>query len=323
MTATDDGAGALPEAIVDGVNIGVVVVDRSCTIVRWNRFMALHSGVSTDAAVGENLFSVCPELPRQWLEQKIRRVFLLRHYAFTSWQQRPYLFRFPHNRPATAGLVDAMHQDCTFIPIKNDDQEVTHVCITVMDVTDTCIYELRMRQAMDELQEMSNRDPLTEIVNRRHLEDRLRTEFARSRRHDQPLSVIMFDIDHFKPVNDRHGHMAGDEVLRELVRRVTPSLREEDICGRYGGEEFTVILPNTDLPAAVVAAERVRRIVGDQAIECSVGPVTVTVTLGVAHLHSALDNHEILLDAADQALYRGKTHGRNCVMTLEDAEPRR
>lgn len=323
MTATGDGDCALPEAIVHGVNVGVVVVDPEYTIVRWNRFMAVHSGIGPDAALGRNLFSVCPELPQRWLEQKLRRVFVLRHYAFTSWQQRPYLFRFPHNRPATAGLVEAMRQDCTFIPIKNDAQEVTHVCITVMDVTDTCIYELRMRQAMGELEEMSNRDPLTGIFNRRHLEDRLRTEFARSRRHEHALSVVMFDIDYFKPVNDRYGHMAGDEVLRELVRRVTGSLREEDICGRYGGEEFTVILPNTDLPAAVVAAERLRGIVADKPVECSAGTVTVTITLGVAHLHPALDNHDILLDAADQALYRGKSQGRNRVMTLEDSGPRR
>jgi len=310
----------LLEFIVDRVNVGLLVVDEQHTIARWNHFMAMHSGIPAEQALGSNLFELFPELPQRWVRQKLRSVFLLKNYAFTSWEQRPYLFRFPHNRPATASSVDCMRQNCTFIPIKDSNDAVTHVCITVMDVTDTCIYQLQVQEAMHNLKEVSMRDPLTGIFNRGHIEAQLRKEFARSRRHETPLSVILFDIDRFKEVNDSFGHMAGDEVLRGVVTRTVEAVREEDICGRYGGEEFTVVLPDTDLASARVVAERLRRTIADGPISTTSGAIDVTVTLGVAQLHDSMLTHEVLLDTADQALYRGKESGRNKVVVTEQAE---
>lgn len=223
------------------------------------------------------------------------------------------MFRFPHNRPATVAAVDCMRQDCTFIPIKDGDDRVTHVCITVMDVTDTCIYQMQLQDAMNTLEEISAYDPLTGVFNRGHVESRLRDEFARSHRHDSDLSVILFDIDHFKRVNDTYGHMAGDEVLGEVADRVTGALRKEDVFGRYGGEEFTVILPDSDLAAARIVAERLRHCIAARPIATSAGPVEITITLGVCQLHPDIATHEMLLDRADQALYRGKAGGRNGV----------
>ncbi len=308
----------LLEVIVDRVNVGVLVVDERFAVARWNRFMAMHSGIAPLEALGRDLFELFPDLPRRWLTQKLRSVFLLGNYAFTSWEQRPYLFRFPHNRPATAASVDCMRQDCTFIPIRDATDRVTHVCITVTDVTDACIYQMQLLDAMRRLEEMSVRDALTGIFNRGHIEARLRDEVARSRRHGDPLSVILLDVDDFKRVNDRHGHKAGDTVLREVVRRITGNLRQHDVCGRYGGEEFTVVLPGTDLPSARVVAERLRRAVACQAVETSAGPIKLSITLGVAQLDPDTIDHEMLLDRADRALYQGKRAGRDRVMTAAD-----
>ncbi|MDN3518868.1 diguanylate cyclase [Aquisalimonas lutea] len=318
MNHPDGDSRDLLESIVDRVNVGVLVVDAHYTVVRWNRFMAMHSGLAADDVLGRDLFTVFPDLPRRWLTQKLRGVFLLKNYAFTSWEQRPYLFRFPHNRPATTAVVDCMRQDCTFIPIKDGDNHVTHVCITIMDATDTCIYQIQLREAMDSLEKSSARDPLTGIFNRGHIESRLRDEFARSHRHDSDLSVILFDIDHFKRVNDLHGHMAGDEVLCEVANRVAGALRKEDVFGRYGGEEFTVVLPDSDLAAARVVAERLRHCIAARPIVTSAGAVDVTVTLGVCRRHPDIATHETLLNRADQALYRGKAGGRNGVFLYED-----
>ena len=141
----------LLEFIVDRVEVGIFAVDREFRIVLWNRFMASHSQHPEEAVVGKNLFDCFPELPRKWLERKIESVFILKNYAFTSWEQRPFLFRFHHNRPITGG-VDAMRQNCTFLPQKNRSGEVELVCITLVDFTDTAMFQNRLTEAIAELE---------------------------------------------------------------------------------------------------------------------------------------------------------------------------
>lgn len=141
----------LLEFIVDRVEVGIFAVDREFRIVLWNRFMASHSQHPEEAVVGKNLFDCFPELPRKWLERKIESVFILKNYAFTSWEQRPFLFRFHHNRPITGG-VDAMRQNCTFLPQKNRSGEVELVCITLVDFTDTAMFQNRLTEAITELE---------------------------------------------------------------------------------------------------------------------------------------------------------------------------
>lgn len=113
--------------------------------------MASHSAQPAKAVVGRNLFNCFPELPQKWLERKIESVFILKNYAFTSWEQRPFLFRFHHNRPITGG-VDAMRQNCTFLPHKNGDGEVDLVCITLVDFTDTAMFQTRLTEVIAELE---------------------------------------------------------------------------------------------------------------------------------------------------------------------------
>ena len=140
----------LLEFLVDRIEIGVFVVDKDYRVVLWNRFMALHSQHAAEAVVGKSLFESFPELPRKWLARKIDSVFVLGNYAFTSWEQRPFLFRFNHNRPITGG-VDAMRQNCALIPQKNDRGDVELVCITLSDFTDTAMYQNRLNDLIDQL----------------------------------------------------------------------------------------------------------------------------------------------------------------------------
>lgn len=140
----------LLEFLVDRIEIGVFVVDKDYRIVLWNRYMALHSQRDAEAIVGNNLFECFPELPQKWLARKIDSVFVLGNYAFTSWEQRPFLFSFNHNRPITGG-VDAMRQNCTLIPQKNDGGDVELVCITLADFTDTAMYQNRLNELIDQL----------------------------------------------------------------------------------------------------------------------------------------------------------------------------
>lgn len=138
--------------IVDRIEVGVFAVDRDFRIVLWNRFMATHSKRSVADVVGRNLFECFPELQQKWLERKINSVFVLKNYAFTSWEQRPFLFRFHHNRPITGG-VDAMRQNCTLLPLKNASGEVELVCFTLADFTDTAMYQGRLNDAIVELEQ--------------------------------------------------------------------------------------------------------------------------------------------------------------------------
>jgi two-component system NtrC family sensor kinase len=131
-------------AIADLVNVGVFVVDADMRVLIWNRFMELHSGRDREEVIGRALFDAFPDLPTKWLMWKFESVFLLGAHAFSSWEHRPYLFRFAHTRPITGG-VDAMRQNCTFIPIEADDK-VTAVCVTISDVTDICMANQESQQ---------------------------------------------------------------------------------------------------------------------------------------------------------------------------------
>ena len=143
---------SLLEFIVERLEAGVFVVDRNYRVVLWNRFMAMHSLRSAEEVVGRNLFECFPELPQKWLARKIESVFILKNYAFTSWEQRPFLFRFNHNRPITGG-IDAMRQNCILLPQKDAAGEVEHVCVTLLDFTDTAMYQMRLNELIDQLKE--------------------------------------------------------------------------------------------------------------------------------------------------------------------------
>jgi len=298
------------EYIIDHVNVGLFVVNREFEVVLWNRFMAVHSGKAAADVLGRNLFEVFPELPQRWLQQKLRSVFLLKNAAFTAWEQRPYLFRFPHNRPITGG-VDSMRQNCTFQPITDDAGEVAYVCVSIFDMTDASIYQERLQETKRQLEEISVRDGLTHLFNRRYIEECLYQEFDRVRRYGGRLSVIILDVDHFKYINDTYGHPTGDTVLIHLAEILRNNLRASDIAGRYGGEEFALILPNTDPPGALTLTQRIRETIADQPAWHGETQVPFTVSVGISGLTDHVADPEALVKNADLALYQAKAGGRD------------
>ena len=301
--------------IVDRVDVGIFALDKSMRVILWNRFMEMHSERGSELVLGKNLFECFPELPRVWLEKKIRSVFLLKNFAFTSWEQRPYLFRFRHNRPVTGG-AEFMYQNATFLPVTDGGDEVESVCVTLFDATDTSIYQQKLERAMASLADSANRDGLTGILNRRCLENDLAREFDRFKRYRVPLSLVLFDLDHFKQINDTYGHLAGDEALRAIAQRVGGVVRTVDIFGRYGGEEFAVILPGTELAGAEVTAEKLRRTVCDTPVKFGDIELRVSASLGVTEARPDTQNYEALLHEADMALYSSKSSGRNRVASF-------
>jgi two-component system, cell cycle response regulator len=172
--------------------------------------------------------------------------------------------------------------------------------------------------AKDELQFAAAHDPLTGLWNRGAILDLLMREVSRRQRTADPLGVIMADIDYFKKINDTHGHLVGDAVLREVTRRLAVGVRPYDAVGRYGGEEFLIVFPGCNAANLVVGAERLRHCIADQPIETSVGQLPVTLSLGLASVEQGeketLDC-EAFLRNADEALYAAKARGRNRVET--------
>lgn len=170
----------------------------------------------------------------------------------------------------------------------------------------------------EEIYRLMTTDALTQTHNRRFFSEALDRECQRSSRYRRALSLVLFDVDHFKAVNDTHGHVAGDSVLRQLALTVKPKLRQQDLFARVGGEEFAVILPEVERPGAAVAAEKVRKLVESARFDIGSMNLTCTVSLGVASFDETTSTAHALYDAADKALYEAKRAGRNRVFCAAD-----
>lgn len=174
---------------------------------------------------------------------------------------------------------------------------------------------LNLLAATRKLELLASTDPLTGAYNRRHFIEAGNNELLRSKRYKHPFTVLMLDIDHFKAVNDTHGHGIGDKALKETVRVIQENLRGEDTLGRLGGEEFAVLLPETATPSATLLAERIRRAISKIVIEAPTMPLTFTMSIGISE--GVSDDHSIedTLKRADARLYQAKEQGRNRVVS--------
>jgi diguanylate cyclase (GGDEF)-like protein len=175
---------------------------------------------------------------------------------------------------------------------------------------------LRRLKLYKEIETLAITDGLTGAYTRRYFIERFDEEIKRSSLHRSSLSFLMIDADHFKMINDEHGHLAGDQVLKEISRIIQENVREIDIVGRFGGEEFCVVLPDTDLEGAIVVAERIRKSAEKRTIKAYDSALRVTLSIGLSMFPSDGIVVEELMDKADWALYRAKSQGRNCVVAF-------
>lgn len=293
------------------VDVGLLVLDRSYCVQVFNGFMENHSGYTPSKVKNQLVFDLFPEMDEEWFRHKAEPVFLLKNRAFTIWEQRQYIFKFRNYRPITSS-TRFMYQNSTFIPLSNTKGEVTHICIIIYDVTDVALNRLELQAANNELERLSRTDRLTELNNRGHWEECLYSEFSRLKRScAQPTSLLMFDIDHFKRVNDGYGHAAGDIAIQHCAKILRNNLRDSDIAGRYGGEEYAVILVNTTAKQAMIFAERVRDSIEQSYVKYEETVIKFTISLGIAEYTSQFDSHTKWIAATDTALYISKESGRN------------
>ncbi|MFL6535562.1 diguanylate cyclase [Pseudomonas alvandae] len=299
-------------AIVQSIDVGVVVLDREYRVQVWNTFMENRSGVQPKDAQNRNFFSLFPEIDRQWFSRKVESVATLGTPAFTVWEQRPYLMRFKSYQPIT-GQEEFMYQNTTLLPLRSPDNRINHICLVIYDVTDVATNRHQIQAANAQLQLLSSTDRLTGLYNRGHWEGSLKAAYARHQRYGNALSLVMLDIDHFKHVNDTYGHQAGDKVIEQLAQLLREHARESDVAGRYGGEEFGVVLSDTDQAGARIFAERLRQAVEQLLVQYNGQDIRFTISLGVADLSAPANDHAELIARADQALYTSKKTGRNRV----------
>jgi diguanylate cyclase (GGDEF)-like protein len=184
--------------------------------------------------------------------------------------------------------------------------------VTISDATHASMMQRARDEAVAKLQEFADRDGLTGIANRRYFDLRLSDEFSRWQRYDGDLSMLLFDLDHFKRINDELGHLVGDTVLRVMAERVAAAVRVQDVFGRFGGEEFALLLPCTSFDDAMIVAEKVRCAICETPIDVQGARVPVTASVGAACAKRGVTtSYEALINEADAALYAAKRQGRN------------
>jgi len=295
--------------IFDAINIGIVVLDREMKVKKWNRWMEIHSAINADKIVDSLIYDFFPDLETPKFIRQCKSVFSFGNFCFFSQKLHNYLFPFKSSGYLNSDF-EYMQQNCAMGPLLNDANEIEYMFMYVQDVTEVVIYEHK-------LVKMNVTDSLTGIYNRRYLESKLKEEFGRHKSYSRSFSLIMFDIDHFKHVNDEYGHQCGDFILKSVCSRVTSIIRNVDIFARYGGEEFCCMIPETALEGAVQVAERFRKAIEEQENKYDDLNIKVTISLGVSEIREEIISAEMLLKKADDALYRAKHEGRNRVEHMD------
>lgn len=291
--------------IFDAINIGLVILDKDLKVKKWNRWMEIHSGMTEEKLVGSPILELFPNLDNPRFKRNCKSVFSFGNFCFFSQKLHHYLFPFK----ATSyfePLFEYMQQSCAMGPLRDEDNVIQFMFIYVQDATEVAIYEKK-------LLDINLKDGLTGIFNRRYMEIKLKEEFSRAKRYGAHFSMIMFDIDHFKKINDVYGHQCGDFILQSISSRISSIMRNVDYLYRYGGEEFCCMLPETDIREAVLAAERFRKSVMDMESNFDGTIIKITISLGVSTVNDEIHSPERLLKMADDALYKAKKEGRNRV----------
>ena len=251
--------------------------------------------------------------PIEEIVGKLDTELMPREVADAWWEKDQQILASGQRYAGEESLVDASgslrHYWSVVVPSQDFDGAPGLIGL-ITDITE-------LHALKTELERQTRTDHLTGIANRRSFFERAEDEFSRSRRHGTPLSVLAIDIDHFKRINDEHGHPAGDAVLREFALQCEATLRKEDLCARTGGEEFCILLPDTGIEDALATAERIRALFANHQVSREHPQLRITASYGVAGLHPGDADFGALFSRADRALYIAKDAGRDRACMLD------
>ena len=302
--------------LIESMSDGVLVLDEQGRIVDINPAMRSIVDKEPSLLIGQNV-SVVLNLWTPNTEQLLNGIETRKELRVSK-------------KPLSSRYLDLL-----ITSLYDDNQKVNGRLLVFRDVTDRKEVEKDLRRAMDRLQtqlieigilqsqlrEQAIRDVLTNLFNRRYLEETLERELARATREAYPLCVIMMDLDYFKEVNDTYGHEVGDVVLKTLAETVTKQSRHGDFVCRYGGEEFVLVMPNINIEIAKGRADELHQIINSLNIRYGVFNLTMTISMGVAMYPAHGKTKEELMRAADQAMYAAKNTGRNRVVIYDEHDP--
>ena len=313
---------ALLDSALGVMNLGLVVLDGDHSVTLWNRWMEQHSGLAAEAVLGQDFFAQFNDLIGKRVEQAVQQA--LRDNFPSILSQTLHKSPFPLYASAAARAAGERIQQAVAISPLNVAGAARHCMIQITDVSMAVAREKLLREQAMELRSQTFSDGLTGIANRRHFGVALEKEFRRAKRNGTPLSLLMIDIDAFKPYNDFYGHQQGDESLIKVAHALARMLqRPTDLIARYGGEEFAVILPDMPLEKSMQLAEAMRLAISEMNIPHARASHSdhVTVSIGVA-TQTPDDPRDLgdLLGAADRALYSAKHSGRNRVVAEERSQ---
>lgn len=315
-------------ALINAAPSQIAVMDATGSIVAvnraWKRFARENGGAKT-AFLGANYLEACRSAARRdgdEIAQSVTRAF----EELLHGDRQTFTIEYPCHSPSVQrwfiGRVSRFSFDGrTFLVAIHDDITARKTAELELHETKVSLEEAnrRLREVLAQEHTRARTDELTGVSNRRHFFDLARQMFATARRYGTPLSLLMFDVDRFKRINDEHGHMVGDSVLRSVARIARDHTRESDVLARYGGEEFVMAFPNTAPSEALKVAEKIRAKVAAGPERPGEGGPRVTISVGVAGIPPGEETLDGLLQRADTALYAAKKAGRDCSRVAEPA----
>lgn len=302
------------DSVMESIGDGLVVIDRSHNILHANSSASATIGLEKSEIIGKKCYET---IHRNTSPCEGADITCPMHEVFEKGRTSHVI----HTHTDASG--NEQYIDITASPIKDADGKIIAMVETYRNFmqrqTDDELINLvkKLNEAQVRLKQMAITDDLTGLRNRRYIMERLEEEFQRAKRSGRPLSLVMLDIDHFKDINDTHGHLFGDTVLKIIASRIRDCLRRNDIVGRVGGEEFLVISPDSGVEEAVLVAERIRRVVHSKAIGDGDIEVSVTLSAGVATAGREDRSADRVFSRADTALYKAKQEGRNRVKVIK------
>ncbi len=306
-------------SMINSIDAGLIVLDNDYVIESWNGFMYHHSNIHAADAKGKNIFDIFQDLDKSWFMRKVEAVKTIQNQSFITWEQKPYIFPFKNYRPIT-GTVEHMYQNVTILPLPSLTGSIDQICLIIYDVTDIAANRMELQKANGQLEKLTKTDPLTQIDNRNGLAVNVDLANKRYKMQQTVSSLVMLDIDHFKQINDTHGHPAGDAILQQLAAIIKESMRENDSVARYGGEEFAIILHNTTSDKASHFVERLRKAIEDTEFTFQETVIKVTISFGIAQISTKGGDNKAWMEAADKALYQAKRQGRNQGVVYESMD---
>ena len=288
------------DTIFDSFHDPFCIVDREYRIVKFNGAYARTKDKQPQELLRKTCYEVLYKKSGTCEECVVQKTFLSANPCVKE------------KMVAAPGMTDAWIEICTY-PIFDRDGRVSHVIQYSRDITERKRAEEEKRLLIVNLNRLSTTDSLTGLLNRRALSDALQSEIERAQRYGNDLSLILCDIDRFKKINDTHGHATGDGALQAVAASLKRWLRKTDILGRYGGDEFMIILPETAPAGARQIAEKIRSAAAEIALNASGKSLGISLSIGVASCCTAVDTMDSLVKLADAALYKSKHRGRNRV----------